>query len=96
MLHTINFQITCDDAAHALNTYPPVAGINKCARIPIEPVRGGGTHTGYIIGPGSGLHEVIAPWQSSADLPERNVIPLGRVFLRGLSGEIFNVSVQLR
>ena len=82
-----------------------LTGVDKCALVRIEPVRGRATHDGYIIGPaGNVMHDILAPqtgqpvdsWQSSADVLEGNMIPLSHISFKGTSGDLWNAYVVVR
>ena len=98
----IDFQITANGSNQALTSFPALAGITQAAHIRIEPVRGGGTHDGYVIGPaGNVLHGIQTPqtsqpldcWVCTPDLMEGGFIQLSKISFRGTATELWSVYV---
>jgi hypothetical protein len=105
MIQIVSFQITADGATHSLNSYSNLQGLDKCAQIRIEPVRGSVSNPAYVIGPnGATMHQILAPvvaqpldyWASTPNLPKGNLLWLPSISFRGTSGDQFNVTVAVR
>ena len=105
MVQIIDFQITANGSNQALNSFPALQNVDKVAHIRIEPVRGGGTHDGFVVGPaGNTLHQILTPqtgapldcWVCTPDLMEGGFIQTSKISFRGTSGETWNVYVLVR
>jgi hypothetical protein len=105
MTRTIDFTITASGSNQPLTSFTALTGIDKCAFIRIEPVRGSAAHDGYVVGPaGNVMHDILAPqtgqpvdsWQATADVMEGNLIPLSQISFKGTSGDLFSAYILVR